>query len=191
MLHKMPGDEWQKHANLRALYTYMFTHPGKKLLFMGTEFGQGLEWDSAQTLDWYVLEYAPHRGIARLVSDLNRLYHQSPELYRYEFDWQGFSWIDCHDSDQSVFSFLRKSDDSFYVVVVNFTPVPRYGYRIGVPHPGGYRETLNSDSEFYGGSNLGNGSAPLYTEEIPWMNQSCSLSLTLPPLGAIILKPEN
>ncbi|MCO6411312.1 MAG: 1,4-alpha-glucan branching protein GlgB [Thiogranum sp.] len=191
MLNKMPGDEWQQHANLRALYTYMFTHPGKKLLFMGTEFAQGLEWDSAQTLDWYVLEYPLHRGVARLVADLNRLYHQSPQLHRYEFDWQGFEWIDCHDSDQSVFSYLRKSDDAFFVVIVNFTPVPRHGYRIGVPHGGAYREILNSDSEYYGGSNLGNGSAPVYAEEIPWMDRPWSLSLTLPPLGAIILRPEN
>ncbi|MCB1881778.1 MAG: 1,4-alpha-glucan branching protein GlgB [Gammaproteobacteria bacterium] len=190
MLYKMPGDEWQRHANLRALYTYMFTHPGKKLLFMGTEFGQGREWDSSQTLDWYVLDYSPHRGVARLVSDLNRLYHHSPELYQYDFDWRGFEWIDCHDSDQSVFSYIRKSEGGCFITIVNFTPVPRYNYRIGVPRAGAYREILNSDSDYYGGSNMGNGSAPLYAEELAWMDRPYSLALTLPPLGAIILRPE-
>ena len=159
MLHKMPGDEWQKFANLRVLYTYMFTHPGKKLLFMGTEFGQGMEWNSAQTLDWYVLDYPLHRGVSRLVADLNRLYCNSPALYHYEFDWQGFEWIDCHDADQSIVSFMRKSEDGYLVVIVNFTPVPRYNYRIGVPHTGRYREIFNSDSAYYGGSNVGNGGA--------------------------------
>jgi 1,4-alpha-glucan branching enzyme len=129
--------------------------------------------------------------VAALVADLNRLYHQSPELHRYEFDWQGFEWIDCHDSEQSVFSFIRKSDDSQFVVLVNFTPMVRYGYRVGLPHGGAWREILNSDSEYYGGSNTGNGLAPLYAEEIPWMDRPCSLALTLPPLAAIILRPER
>jgi 1,4-alpha-glucan branching enzyme len=191
MLHKMPGDEWQKFANLRVLYTYMFTHPGKKLLFMGTEFGQGLEWNSAQVLDWYVLEYPYHQGIMRLVGDLNRLYHQSPALYRYEFDWPGFEWINCHDSDQSVMSFLRKADDEFMVVIVNFTPVPRHDYRIGVPRGGWYREIFNSDSEFYAGGNVGNGPNAMQAEERPWMDRPYSVSVTLPPLAGIILKPEG
>ncbi len=191
MLHKMPGDEWQKFANLRVLYTYMFTHPGKKLLFMGTEFGQGLEWNSAQVLDWYVLEYPYHQGIMRLVGDLNRLYHQSPALYRYEFDWPGFEWINCHDSDQSVMSFLRKADDEFMVVIVNFTPVPRYDYRIGVPRGGSYREIFNSDSEFYAGGNVGNGPNAMQAEERPWMDRPYSVSVTLPPLAGIILQPEG
>ncbi len=191
MLNKMPGDEWQKHANLRALYTYMFAHPGKKLLFMGTEFGQGIEWDSTQTIDWYVLEYPLHRGISRLVADLNRLYRSSPALHQYEFDWQGFEWIDCHDSEQSIISFERKSDHERLVVIVNFTPVPRHNYRIGVPHSGAWREIFNSDSEYYGGSNLGNGAGSLQAETLAWMNRPASLALTVPPLGALILQPET
>jgi len=191
MLNKMPGDEWQRFANLRVLYTYMFTHPGKKLMFMGTEFGQGKEWDSSAVLDWYVLEYAFHQGVQRLVKDLNRLYHSSPALYRYEFEWQGFGWIDCNDSDQSVLSFVRRSDDEFLVVIVNFTPVPRHGYRIGVPAPGGYREVLNSDSALYGGSNLGNGDAVMVADDLPWMGRAHSLELTLPPLAGIVLRPAQ
>ncbi len=191
MLHKMPGDEWQKFANLRVLYTYMFTHPGKKLLFMGTEFGQGLEWSSSQTLDWYVLEYPFHQGVKKLVQDLNRLYHQNPALYRYEFDWQGFEWIDCHDSDQSTISFIRNADDDWLVIVVNFTPVPRYNYRIGVPHAHSYHEIFNSDSAHYYGSNVGNGAAALVPEEQPWTGRPCSIVITLPPLAAIVLKPGS
>jgi 1,4-alpha-glucan branching enzyme len=189
MLNKMPGDEWQRFANLRALYTYQFTHPGKKLLFMGTEFGQGLEWNSSCVLDWYVLEYPFHQGIQRLVRDLNRLYHDSPALYRQEFEWQGFEWIDCNDSQQSVLSFIRRSGDDFMIVVVNFTPVPRHGYRIGVPRLTRYEEALNSDSSFYGGSNVGNGDREIWAEDISWMGRPWSLSLTLPPLGVLVLKP--
>ncbi len=188
MLNKMPGDEWQRHANLRALYTYQFTHPGKKLMFMGTEFGQGLEWNSAGVLDWYVLQYPKHQGMQRLVRDLNRLYGASPALHRYEFDWQGFEWIDCHDAHQSVLSFLRKGNaGELMAIVLNLTPVPRHGYRIGVPVAGRYREVLNSDSEYYGGGNLGNGSGDLVTEERPWMGRPYSLALTLPPLAGIVL----
>ncbi|WP_303907117.1 1,4-alpha-glucan branching protein GlgB [Thiohalomonas denitrificans] len=192
MLHKMPGDEWQRHANLRALYTYQFTHPGKKVLFMGTEFGQGLEWNSAGALDWYVLDYPLHQGMQRLVRDLNRLYRESGALHRHEFDWQGFEWLDCNDSEQSVISFLRKGDgNELTAVVLNLTPVPRHGYRIGVPLPGSYREVLNSDSMHYGGSNLGNGSEPLVADELPWMNRAYSLPLTLPPLAGIVLRYEG
>nr|VFJ54016.1 MAG: 1,4-alpha-glucan branching enzyme [Candidatus Kentron sp. DK] len=191
MLTKMPGDEWQKFANLRLLYTYMFTHPGKKLLFMGLEFGQGFEWDSAGLVDWDLLQYEYHEGLRRLVKDLNHLYHNSSALYLYEFEWQGFDWIDCHDSHQSILSYLRKGEDGeAMVVIVNFTPVPRHEYRIGVPYPGKYQEVLNSDSEFYGGSNLGNGMVPLEAEEKTWMNRPYSVMVTVPPLGAVILKPE-
>jgi 1,4-alpha-glucan branching enzyme len=189
MLNKMPGDEWRRFANLRLLYTYFFTHPGKKLLFMGTEFGQGHEWNSANVLDWWVLEYSFHHGLQQLVKDLNRLYHHSTALYQYEFEWQGFEWIDCHDAEQSVLSYLRKSETEFLVVVLNFTPVPRQGYRIGVPESGAYQEVLNSDSQFYGGANIGNGSSPLIAEEMPWMNNPYSLAITLPPLGGIVLRP--
>jgi 1,4-alpha-glucan branching enzyme len=188
MLTKMPGDEWQQHANLRTLYTYQFTHPGKKLLFMGTEFGQGTEWNSAGTLDWWVLDYPLHRGMQNLVRDLARIYRDTPALYRYEFDWQGFEWVDCNDSTQSVLSYLRKGDSGELVVVIlNLTPVTRHDYRIGVPEAGRYHEIFNSDSFHYGGSNTGNGPAPLVAEPLPWMDRSQSLSLTLPPLGAIML----
>lgn len=192
MLHKMPGDEWQRHANLRALYTYQFTHPGKKLLFMGTEFGQGTEWNSAGVLDWYVLDYPLHQGMQRLVRDLNHLYQSHPALYRYEFDWQGFEWIDCHDAQRSVLSYLRKGDDGeIMIVVLNLTPIPRPEYRVGVPLAGNYREVFNSDSVFYGGSNTGNGMHPLSAEAMPWMNRSHSLLLTLPPLAGIVLNYDG
>ncbi|HQD55210.1 MAG TPA: 1,4-alpha-glucan branching protein GlgB [Candidatus Competibacteraceae bacterium] len=190
MVNKMPGDEWQRFANLRLLYLYMFTHPGKKLLFMGTEFGQGTEWNSATTLDWYVLQFNFHQGMQQLVKDLNHLYHSSPELHHYEFDWQGFSWVDCHDADQSILSYLRKKDDDFLVVVVNFTPVPRHDYRIGVPRPGRYTEALNSDSHFYGGSGVGNGGVELISEERPWMEHPYSITITVPPLGGVVLRPD-
>ena len=188
MLYKMPGDEWQRCANLRLLYTYMFTHPGKKLLFMGTEFGQGNEWDSTRVLDWYVLDYPAHQGIQRTVSDLNRLYRTERALHHYEFDWHGFEWIDCHDSDQSVLSYLRRSDNDFLIVIVNFTPVPRLHYRIGVPEHGSYEEIFNSDSAHYGGSNVGNGGHWLHTEPTPWMNRAQSIALTLPPLAGLVLR---
>jgi len=188
MLTKMPGDEWQRHANLRTLYTYQFTHPGKKLLFMGTELGQGTEWNSRQVIDWYVLQYPLHQGMQRLVKDLNTLYKSNPALYRFDFDWKGFEWIDCNDAHQSTLCYLRQGvEDELAIVLVNFTPVPRYNYRIGVPKLGEYREALNSDSSFYGGSNVGNGSDPLEVEEKPWMNRPYSISLTLPPLAGVIL----
>jgi len=190
MLNKMPGDEWQRFANLRALYAYMFTHPGKKLLFMGTEFGQGLEWNSQGVLDWYVLEYPFHRGVQRLVRDLNHLYAEAPALHRFEFDWQGFEWIDCHDSQQSVLGFIRRAGDDFLAVVANLTPVPRYGYRIGLPRPGRYQEVLNTDSELYGGSNVGNGDQELIAQDVPWMDRPWSMALTLPPLAVVILRPD-
>jgi 1,4-alpha-glucan branching enzyme len=191
MLNKMPGDEWQRFANLRALYGYLFTHPGKKLLFMGTEFGQGLEWNSQGVLDWYVLDYPLHQGLQRLVRDLNKLYFETPALHRLEFDWQGFEWIDCHDSQQSVLCFIRWAGDACVVVAVNLTPVPRHGYRIGLPRPGRYQELLNTDSALYGGSNVGNGGRELAAQAIPWMNRPWSMELTLPPLAVIVLRPEE
>ncbi len=187
MINKMPGDEWQKFANLRLLYTYMFTYPGKKLLFMGCEFGQGDEWNHDKALDWYVLEYPHHQGIQSLVGDLNSLYKQQPALHHYDFDPQGFEWIDCNDTDQSVLSYLRKSDQETIIVVLNFTPVPRYNYRIGVPEQGQYEEIFNSDSSYYSGSNMGNGGY-LHSDDISWMNRPCSLSILLPPLAAVVIK---
>jgi 1,4-alpha-glucan branching enzyme len=189
MLNKMPGDEWQRFANLRLIYTYMFTHPGKKLLFMGTEFGQGTEWNSTQILDWYVLEYPLHQGVQALVRDLNKIYHQLEALYKHEFEWQGFEWIDCHDAEQSILIALRKSDKEMLIIALNFTPVPRHNYRIGVPKPGRYSEIFNSDAQCYGGSNVGNGANILVAEPHPWMDRPYSLPITLPPLAGIVLQP--
>ncbi len=189
ILSKMPGDEWQRFANLRMLYTYMFTYPGKKLLFMGSEIAQYGEWNFDQSLDWQALAGPLHRGIQALVGELNRLYRKLPCLHRFDFEPQGFEWIDCHDAAQSVLSYQRRSEDGIVVVVLNFTPVPRHGYRLGVPEPGGYRELFNSDSSLFGGSNVGNGGW-ITTEPTPWMGHPCSLSLTLPPLAGLVLIPE-
>jgi 1,4-alpha-glucan branching enzyme len=186
MVGKMPGDEWQRFANLRLLYTMMFTYPGKKLLFMGCEFGQGTQWNFNQSLDWYVLDYPHHRGVQTLLKDLNVLYKKHPSLFKHDFDHQGFEWIDCHDAEQSVISYRRKADDEELIVVLNFTPMVRHDYRIGVPAAGIYKEILNSDSGLYDGSNVTNGSAE--SNPIPWMNLPCSISLTLPPLAGMIFK---
>jgi 1,4-alpha-glucan branching enzyme len=191
MLYKMPGDDWQRFANLRLLYVYLFTHPGKKLLFMGCEFGQGKEWDSTAVLDWYLLDFPNHQGIQSLVRDLNATYRSYPALYAHDFDWEGFEWIDCHDAQNSVLVYLRRVDDDFLVVALNFTPVPRDAYRIGVPAGGIYKEILNSDASDYWGSGVGNGARLLEAEEMPWMDRSHSLEITLPPLAGIVLKLET
>lgn len=186
LVSKMPGDQWQRFANLRLLYTFMYTYPGKKLLFMGSEFGQGTEWNFNRPLDWYVLDYPHHQGVQTLVKDLNQLYKSEPALYKYDFSHRGFDWIDCHDVQQSIISYRRKSDEDEVIVILNFTPVTRENYRIGVPEPGTYTEIFNSDSTYYDGSNVGNSVA--LSESRPWMNQPHSINLTLPPLAAIILK---
>ena len=186
LLNKMPGDEWQRFANLRLLYTLMFTYPGKKLLFMGCEFAQGTEWSVNRDLDWYVLDYAHHRGVQTLVKDLNNLYQTHSALYQFDFDHHGFEWIDCHDYQQSIISYRRKSANEDLIVILNFTPVPRENYRIGVPREGIYHEIFNSDSAYYDGTNLGNGH--VQSEPQPWMNMNQSITVTLPPLAGIILK---
>ncbi len=185
MINKMPGDEWQRFANLRALYTYMFTYPGKKLLFMGCEFGQGNEWNHEAGLDWWVLKYGYHQGVQTLVKDLHQLYRNNSALHKFDFDEQGFEWIDCHDASQSVLSYLRRDGDRFVVVIINFTPVPRVHYRIGVPSAGRYKVLINSDSEYYGGSNAGDDL--ITAEPIPWMDRPYSLQTTLPPLAGIVI----
>lgn len=190
LLNKMPGDEWQRFANLRLLYTYLFSYPGKKHLFMGSEFAQSREWDHDRSLDWNLLQYPLHAGASLLVQDLNRLYRSLPSLHRHDFDSVGFEWIDCHDAAQSVISYLRRGDGDICAVVLNFTPVPRYNYRIGVPQAGRYRELLNSDSAGYGGSNVGN-LGGVDAEPVPWMGRPYSLNLTLPPLGGLILHRES
>ena len=187
LLHKMPGDEWQKFANLRLLYTYMFTYPGKKLLFMGCEFGQGDEWNHDKILDWYVLQYPLHTGVQRLVGDLNEMYTRQTALYKYDFDPRGFEWIDCEDASQSVLSYLRKTEDESIIVVLNFTPIARENFRVGVPVSGDYEVIFNSDSEYYAGSNAGSHST-VSTEDIAWMNRPVSLKLGLGPLAGLVLK---
>jgi 1,4-alpha-glucan branching enzyme len=191
LLSKMPGDPWQQFANLRALYAFLYTHPGKKMLFMGGEFGQWIEWNANQSLDWHLLEYEPHRKLQQLVADLNRLYRATPALHEVDFEPTGFEWVDFHDTDNSVIVFLRRARarEEHVVVVCNFTPVPRYGYRIGVPAACFYREVLNTDATAYGGSGITN-SPGQYAMYLPWHNQPFSIELTLPPLGVTVLKPE-
>jgi 1,4-alpha-glucan branching enzyme len=192
LLDKMPGDVWQKFANLRLLFTYQMTSPGKKLNFMGNEFGQGREWNVNSSLDWHLLsnEYSGHewhQGVKLATADLNKLYRTTTALYSLDFESQGFEWIDCHDSDQSIISYIRRGlDNSFVIIVLNFTPVLRSSYRIGVPVAGYYSELFNSDAACYGGSNQGNG-AGVSTENIAWMNQQQSIVITLPPLAGIVL----
>ena len=190
LLEKMPGDDWQKFANLRLLYTYQFSWPGKKLLFMGGEFAQRSEWDSNSSLQWDLYHYVPHQGMSALVTDLNHLYQKFPALYGHDFDQGGFEWIDCNDVQQSVLSYMRKSGEQRAIVVLNFTPVPRYQYRIGVPLHEDYVEVFNSDSAFYGGTNIGNNGC-VTADAIPVMNKPFSLSLTLPPLAGVILLPSK
>jgi 1,4-alpha-glucan branching enzyme len=186
MLDKMPGDEWQKRANLRLLYAWQYAHPGKKLLFMGSEFGQWEEWSSTQALNWHTAGQPGHRGLQQLIVDLNQMYRDMPALHQREFSHEGFQWIDCHDTDQSVLSFVRWSESQHIVCILNFTPVPRTRYRIGVPESGVYREALNTDSSYYGGSNSGN-AGQLVTSGTSWAGMPDSLELTLPPLGGLYL----
>jgi 1,4-alpha-glucan branching enzyme len=189
LLDKMPGDYWQKFANLRAFYGYFIAHPGKKLLFMGGEFGQFSEWSEARELDWLLLDFEMHANMKQYVRDLNRYYRQDPTFWQADDNWQGFEWIDCHDYCQSIISFLRKSKDGeFTVVLCNFTPVVRHDYRIGVPKPGRYREVFNSDLSRYGGSGVGN--PDLVADETAWHNQPFSVSVTVSPLATIYMKYE-
>jgi 1,4-alpha-glucan branching enzyme len=190
LLGKMPGDDWQQFANLRALYGFMWGHPGKKLLFMGGELGQRREWNHDRSLDWHLLGEGPyHRGLQRLVRDLNALYRREPALYQLDTDPAGFAWIDCTDWEQSVISFVRRARDpeEFVLVVCNFTPVPRHAYRLGVPAPGYYRELMNTDGADYGGGNVGN-EGGRRAEPTPWQGQPHSIMLTLPPLAVLMLK---
>jgi 1,4-alpha-glucan branching enzyme len=190
LLDKMPGDAWRKFAGVRLFATYQMTHPGKKLMFMGDEFAQGTEWDASRQLAWELLDAAWHRGVQACVRDLNRLYAELPALHHYDFERRGFEWIDCNDAVQSVISFVRRSDDAFVVIVLNFTPVPRHGYRIGVPRGGEYRELFNSDAAHYGGSNVGN-LGQLRAEDAHYMGRPHSLPLTLPPLAGLIIAPAS
>ena len=191
LLARMPGDAWQKFANLRLLLAYQMTSPGKKLNFMGNEIGQGPEWNSGWETDWWQLAYEQHRGIQSLMRDLNHLYRDTPALHELDFEQCGFSWIDCHDAERTLLSFLRWSRDGEAAVsVFNFTPVPRKRYRIGLPFNCAYREVLNSDSHFYGGSNLGN-AGEIHAERIAWMGQPYSAEIELPPLAGVVLAPVS
>ncbi len=189
LLSKMPGDDWRKFAGLRLLFGYQFSQPGKKLLFMGGEFGQWSEWRHNDSLDWHLLEFPPHQGVARWIADLNRLYREEPALHQLDASPEGFEWIDCNDTQSSVFSFLRlsRSARESILIVCNFTPVPRPGYRVGSPRGGFWKEILNSDASEYGGSGWGN-LGGVEADPIPTHGRPYSLSLTLPPLAVVFLK---
>jgi 1,4-alpha-glucan branching enzyme len=192
LLYKMPGDSWQQFANLRLLACLQMTSPGKKLNFMGNEIGQTSEWNVNASLDWHLLDDAEpnhqyHRGIQQLNRDLNNLYHQSASLYELDFDASGFEWLDCQDADQSLLSFVRRGiNNTFAIIVLNFTPVPRIGQRIGVPIAGQYKEILNTDAKQYGGSNVSN-DGDIFSENIAWMNQHHSLVINVPPLAGVVI----
>jgi 1,4-alpha-glucan branching enzyme len=192
MLSKMPGDAWQKFASLRLLYGYQYGHPGKKLLFMGGEFGQWREWDHDSSLDWHLLRNPLNQGLHRWVRDLNALHRAEPALHEIDFDPAGFEWIDCDDRQASVVTFLRRGVEGRDVLVFacNFTPIPRQGYRVGVPRGGRWREVLNSDSTVYGGSGQGN-LGSVEATSLPHHGRPDSVVLTLPPLGIVVLKPAG
>jgi len=192
LLGKMPGDDWQKFANLRLLLAYMWAQPGKKLLFMGGEFGQWQEWNHDASVQWDLLQYAPHQGIQRLVEDLNRLYRELPALHERDFDPEGFAWIDANDAEQSVVTFLRRgrAEGNEIVAAFNFTPVPRHNYIIGVPHLGRWREILNSDATVYGGSGQGN-LGGVTANPVPSHGYTQSITITIPPLGAVFFTPDG
>jgi 1,4-alpha-glucan branching enzyme len=192
LLAKMPGDEWQKFANLRLLFSYMYAQPGKKLLFMGGEFGQWSEWYHEVSLDWHLLDYPFHAGVARLVKDLNRLYTDETALHQLDFHPDGFEWIDCSDSQGSIINLVRKgrATGDMVLVALNFTPVSHFNYRVGVPRGGHWRECLNSDSRDYGGTGHGN-LGGVEASPIPFHGRPYSLALTLPPLGAVFFKSEG
>jgi 1,4-alpha-glucan branching enzyme len=183
----MPGDEWQRFANLRAYYGFMWGHPGKKLLFMGSEIGQYREWDANGSVDWHLLQYPVHQGVHRLIRDLNTVYQSHPPLHCMDFDYRGFEWLVHDDIENSVFAFLRKDEKGDFVVVVsNFTPVPRHEYRIGVPKAGTYIEIINTDATIYSGSGVHNGE--LRAKRNGLHGHRWSLSITVPPLATVMLK---
>jgi len=192
LVSKMPGDHWQKMANLRLFYAWQYAHPGKKLLFMGGEIAQWLEWNEMAELDWGLLNEPQHQGIHKLIGRLNQLHHEMPALHELDFSAEGFQWLDCNDQDQSVIALIRYARDArdAVICILNFTPVPRHNYRIGVPMQAEFEEILNTDSEWYGGSNLGN-LGSLESQLRPWMGFDQSIELSLPPLAAVFLRPKN
>ncbi|MBV9085264.1 MAG: 1,4-alpha-glucan branching protein GlgB, partial [Acidobacteriaceae bacterium] len=192
LLDKMPGDEWQRFANARAFLTYMYGHPGKKLLFMGTEIGQTSEWNCEGDVQWWLLDHEVHRKFQRFCSALNELYKSEPAMYEIDFQHWGFEWIDFNDSENSIISFVRRAKrrDDYLVFICNFTPTPHQGYRIGMPEPGRHREIFNSDSEIFGGSNMGNGGY-VEAELTASHHRPASACVTIPPLGVLVLKPAR
>ena len=191
LIRRMPGDDWRQFANLRLLFGYMWAHPGKKLLFMGGEFGQRREWTHDDSLEWHVLQYPLHEGVRKWVADLNRIYRENPSLHQKDFSNDGFRWVQRGDWEQSALSYLRLGDEGAppLLVVCNFTPVPRYNYRVGVPRGGYWRELINSDAAAYGGSGMGN-LGGVEATPMPYEEYSHSLTLTLPPLAALVFKPQ-
>lgn len=192
LLDKMPGDVWQKFANLRAYYGFMWAHPGKKLLFMGNEFAQGREWNFDASLDWHLLDDPSgwHSGVQHLVRDLNQTYQANAPLYELDYNPRGFEWLVVDDHENSIFAFARRDENGGEVIVIsNFTPVPREHYRIGISQPGRYHEILNTDSHFYCGSNVGNG-CDIYSENIGHHQRDHSISVTIPPLATVYLRRE-
>jgi 1,4-alpha-glucan branching enzyme len=188
LVNKMPGDAWQKFANLRMFYAWMYSYPGKKLLFMGGEFGQWQEWNHDRSLDWHLLQFPMHAGLRRLVQHLNYLYRKEPALWQFDDSYEGFEWIDFHDSESSIVAYIRKAHDGPNLIfAVNATPVPRHAYRIGAAGEGWYEEILNTDADTYGGSNVGNYGG-VHADAIPWQGQSHSISINLPPLGVVAFK---
>ena len=189
LLYKMPGDEWQQAANLRAYLGYQYAHPGKKLNFMGSEFGQGSEWNDNAQLDWWLLKYPKHQGVQKLVQDLNEMYKKEPALWKRDYDPDAFRWLDVNDAEHSIFAMLRSGDDGDCIMAVsNFTPVPYVAYRLGVPTPGTYKVILNTDDKKYWGSGYGTGSDEIVASNISYQNNYHSIVLDLPPLATIFVK---
>jgi len=190
ILDQVPGDLWQKFANARMLHSFMWTHPGKKLTMMGSEFGQWNEWNFDESLQWHLLQWEPHQGLQRCIADLNKMYRNEPALYEYDFDGRGFEWIDCHNWETSTFAFIRKARNwpDFLIVLCNFTPVPR-SMKLGVPLCCYYQEIFSSDSEYYGGGNTGNGPGAMATNECSH-GRPASIEAFFPPLGVSVLKPR-
>ena len=190
ILGRMPGDEWQRFANLRAYYACMYAHPGKKLLFMGAEIAQHQEWSHDRSLDWHLLEYPNHSGVQKLICDLNEIYRSTPALYENDFSGDGFEWVDWDDRDNSILSWIRRDRSGGYVIcITNFTPIVRYDYRIGVSEKRPFEEIMNTDADVFGGSGTGNGE--LLPDDIGHRGKPHALSVTIPPLATLILKPRD
>jgi 1,4-alpha-glucan branching enzyme len=189
LIGKMPGDEWQKFANVRAFLAYMYTHPGKKLVFMGSEIGQYEEWYSEVGVRWDLLNFDYHRKLQAMVGELNQFYRSQPALYEVDFHWTGFEWVDFHDVDNSIIAFVRRAEtpDDFLMICCNFTPVPRTNYRFGVPAEGVYDEVFNTDATGYGGSGVGNPQG-VVAQPVPAHNRNQSIEITLPPLAVVVFR---